>query len=201
MSNIEIETHPLRPFLPERAKLLMLGSFPPPQNKWKMQFYYPNYQNDMWRIMGLIFFQNKNYFLKVEEKTFDLNKIQEFLKTTGIAIGDTAYQVQRLQGNASDKFLNIVKPTDLKQVLQKLPECHHIMTTGDKATETLFLNFENQPNLEKPKIGHSTQVLFQDRLITLHRMPSSSRAYPLKLEQKAALYRTFFQEIGLYTDH
>ncbi|EPQ1350886.1 uracil-DNA glycosylase family protein, partial [Acinetobacter baumannii] len=52
---IEIETHPLQPFLPENARLLMLGSFPPPRNKWKMDFYYPNFQNDMWRIFGLIF--------------------------------------------------------------------------------------------------------------------------------------------------
>ena len=35
---IEIETHPLQPFLPENARLLMLGSFPPPRNKWKMDF-------------------------------------------------------------------------------------------------------------------------------------------------------------------
>ncbi|MEE1122607.1 MAG: hypothetical protein UHU06_03520, partial [Acinetobacter pseudolwoffii] len=55
----DIETHPLPPFLPPNAKLLMLGSFPPPATRWKMNFYYPNYQNDMWRIFGLIFFQNK----------------------------------------------------------------------------------------------------------------------------------------------
>ena len=51
----QIETHPLAPFLPVNAKLLMLGSFPPPKERWKMDFYYPNYQNDMWRIFGLIF--------------------------------------------------------------------------------------------------------------------------------------------------
>lgn len=38
---IEIETHPLEPFLPENARLLMLGSFPPPRNKWKMDFTIP----------------------------------------------------------------------------------------------------------------------------------------------------------------
>jgi len=47
----DIETHPLPPFLPPNAKLLMLGSFPPPATRWKMNFYYPNYQNDMWRIL------------------------------------------------------------------------------------------------------------------------------------------------------
>ena len=48
MQNIdfEIETHPLAPFLPKNGKLLMLGSFPPPKTRWKMDFYYPNYQND-----------------------------------------------------------------------------------------------------------------------------------------------------------
>ncbi|RDF48808.1 uracil-DNA glycosylase family protein, partial [Acinetobacter baumannii] len=32
---IEIETQPRQPCLPENARLLMLGSFPPPRNKWK----------------------------------------------------------------------------------------------------------------------------------------------------------------------
>ena len=34
----DIETHPLPPFLPPNAKLLMLGSFPPPATRWKMNF-------------------------------------------------------------------------------------------------------------------------------------------------------------------
>lgn len=39
---IEIEKHPLEPFLPPKAKLLMLGSFPPQRKRWSMDFYYPN---------------------------------------------------------------------------------------------------------------------------------------------------------------
>ena len=53
---IEIEKHPLEPFLPPKAKLLMLGSFPPQRKRWSMDFYYPNLNNDMWRIVGLLFF-------------------------------------------------------------------------------------------------------------------------------------------------
>jgi len=37
-----IERHPLRPFLPPNARLLMLGSFPPPRKRWCMDFFYPN---------------------------------------------------------------------------------------------------------------------------------------------------------------
>ena len=61
--DIEIENHPLEPFLPANARLLMLGSFPPQKKRWSMDFYYPNLNNDMWRIVGLLFFNNKDYFL------------------------------------------------------------------------------------------------------------------------------------------
>lgn len=86
----QIETHPFTPFLPENAKLLMLGSFPPSRERWKMEFYYPNFQNDMWRIFGLIFFENKNYFLDMDKKSFNETLICEFLVDKGIAIYESA---------------------------------------------------------------------------------------------------------------
>lgn len=195
MTESIIETHPLEPFLPKNAKLLMLGSFPPPKTRWKMDFYYPNYQNDMWRIFGLIFFQDKNYFLDLANKNFKEQKIRDFLSKKGIAIFDTAYQVIRLQGNASDKFLQIETPTNLKLLLDQMPECSNIMTTGDKATDTLMLSMPE--GTEKPQIGQAVHTIFDQRHLTLYRMPSSSRAYPLALDLKAAAYRNLFQQIGL----
>ncbi|EXB27289.1 uracil DNA glycosylase superfamily protein [Acinetobacter baumannii 1437282] len=195
MTDIEIETHPLQPFLPSNAKLLMLGSFPPPQSRWKMNFYYPNYQNDMWRIFGLIFFQDKNHFLDLPNKNFKQQLIRDFLTQIGVGIFDTAYQIKRLQGNASDKFLEIVTPTDLSKLLEQIPMCHTIMTTGDKATDTLMQHFPDQPI--KPLIGQSVQVKHLDRELNLYRLPSSSRAYPLALEKKAEVYQQFFKQIGL----
>ena len=194
MTEIAVETHPLSPFLPHNAKLLMLGSFPPPQSPWKMDFYYPNYQNDMWRIFGLIFFKDKDYFLDLPNKCFKEQQIRDFLTEIGIAIFDTAYQVKRLQGNASDKFLEIVTATDLSQLLGQIPMCHTIMTTGDKATDTLMQHFPEQIN--KPVIGQSVQVNYVNRELNLYRLPSSSRAYPLALDRKADAYKQFFQTIG-----
>lgn len=37
-----VEYHPLIPFLPENARVLFLGSFPPQQKRWCMDFYYIN---------------------------------------------------------------------------------------------------------------------------------------------------------------
>ena len=191
----KIETHPLAPFLPKNAKLLMLGSFPPPQSRWKMNFYYPNFQNDMWKIYGLIFFNDPFYFLDVEAKKFKEQSLRAFLEQIGVAIFDTAYQVRRLKDNASDKFLEIVTPTDLTQILEQIPNCCHVMTTGEKATETLIQLMPEETL--KPAIGQSIQVYFAGRDLNLHRMPSSSRAYPLALEKKAEFYRTLFKQVRL----
>lgn len=192
---MQVETHPLPPFLPKHATVLLLGSFPPQPHRWKMQFYYPNYQNDMWRIFGLIFFNQAEHFLNLEHKTFKEAEIRTFLQHRGIAIYDTAYQVVRLNDNAADKFLQIHTPTDIHALLQQIPYCQHIITTGDKATDTLLAAMPQ--GTAKPKIGQASQVQWHDRSLNLYRLPSSSRAYPLALSKKAAAYAAVFQDIGL----
>lgn len=186
------ETHPLEPFLPEHAQLLMLGSFPPKQERWSMEFFYPNWINDMWRIMGLIFYNDKRYFEISDEKRFDRDKIVDFCLSRGIALYDTARQVRRLRDNASDKFLEIVTPTNISQLLQQLPQCHTIVTTGEKATDTIC----HTMNLPRPTVGHYSEGVWDNRLIRLYRMPSSSRAYPMSLTDKATIYRTLFHDLG-----
>lgn len=190
-----IETHPLPPFLLPNAQVLMLGSFPPPQKRWNINFYYPNFNNDMWRILGLTFFQDKDYFIDIQNKKFKQDQIITFLKHTGIAISDTAEQVTRLKDNASDQFLQIEKMMDISTLLIQMPLCHAIITTGDKATETL-LSFASQ-EITKPKIGQSIPIQIGQRYLRLYRLPSSSRAYPLALDKKASFYQQAFRAIGL----
>ena len=86
----------------------------------------------------------------------------------GIGIFDTAYQIKRLQGNASDKFLEIVTPTDLSALLEQIPMCNTIMTTGDKATDTLMQHFPDQPI--KPMIGQSVKVGYDNRELSLYQV-------------------------------
>ena len=109
-----IERHPFEPFLPDCCRLLMLGSFPPGEKRWSMKFYYPNFTNDMWRIFGLCFYNDKMHFVDVEHKTFRLDLIIPFLREHGIGMYDTATAVIRLKNTASDKDLEVVEPTDLK---------------------------------------------------------------------------------------
>ena len=191
--DIEIENHPLEPFLPANARLLMLGSFPPQKKRWSMDFYYPNLNNDMWRIVGLLFFNNKDYFLNETRKAFCRERIISFLNDKGIALFDTASAIRRLQDNASDKFLEVVQPTDISRLLGQLPECKAIVTTGQKATDTLRAQFE----VEEPKVGDFSEFVFDGRPVRLYRMPSSSRASRLALDKKAAAYRTMYQDLQM----
>ena len=191
--DIEIENHPLEPFLPANARLLMLGSFPPQKKRWSMDFYYPNLNNDMWRIVGLLFFNNKDYFLNETRKAFCRERIISFLNDKGIALFDTASAIRRLQDTASDKVLEVVQPTDISRLLGQLPECKAIVTTGQNATDTLRAQFE----VEEPKVGDFSEFVFDGRPVRLYRMPSSSRAYPLALDKKAAAYRTMYQDLQM----
>lgn len=188
-----MERHPLRPFLPEGARILMLGSFPPPKKRWSMDFFYPNMQNDMWRIFGLIFFADREHFVDTLHKRFDQPRLEAFLREKGIALYDTACAVNRLQDNASDKFLEVVEHTDVDALLRNLPECHAIVTTGQKATDTLREHFL----VSEPRVGHSVSFELEGRPMRLYRMPSSSRAYPLKLEKKAEAYRSMLVAEGI----
>ena len=190
---MEIEKHPLKPFLPAKAKLFMLGSFPPQKKRWSMDFYYPNLNNDMWRIFGILFFDDKDYFLNETRKVFCRERIIDFLNEKGIALFDTASSIRRLQDNASDKFLEVVEATDVTALLRQLPECKAIVTTGQKATDTLRQQF----NVEEPKVGDYSEFIFEGRAMRLYRMPSSSRAYPLALDKKATAYRIMYQDLQI----
>lgn len=140
-SAAQTERHPLKPFLPERAGILFLGSFPPPRARWSMDFFYPNFINDFWRIMGLLFFGVREHFELSggeggkKRKGFDRERIVAFAQEHGFAFYDTAAAVRRLRGNASDAHLEIVAPTDVAALLARIPLCDRIVTTGGKATE------------------------------------------------------------------
>lgn len=211
-SQYPIERHPLQPFLPENARVLFLGSFPPQKKRWCMEFYYPNFINDHWRIEGEVFFGDKDRFVVEEEdpkgskstksKRFDREAIIAFCKEKGIAFYDTATAIRRLKDNASDEFLEVVEPTDIRALLSQLPHCEAIVTTGQKATDTLcrYFGIENGPHVgESIAIPNVRNRDGND--ILLYRLPSSSRAYPLAFDKKVAAYRTMFEAVGLTTPH
>ena len=151
---MEIETHPFEPWLPSNAKLLLLGTFPPAPKRWCMEWYYPNYTNDMWRIFGHIFFGDKQYFVDEEKKTYKLDGM-----------------------------------------LRSLPECKAVLAAGQLATKVFTEHYGI--DARKMKMGDYKEFCFENRTLRLYREPSSSRAYPMKVEKKAEYYERMFRDLGI----
>lgn len=192
---MDIETHPFEPFLPKNARLLMLGTFPPAPKRWCMEWYYPNFTNDMWRIIGICFFSDKEHFVDVEHKTYRLAELKAFLRDKGIAIFDTCLRIRRTTGTASDKDLEVVERADLDGMLHSLPKCRGVLAAGQLATRLFTEHYGI--DARKMKMGDHKDFSFEGRTISLYREPSSSRAYPMKVEKKAEYYREMFANLGL----
>ena len=186
----ELETHPFPPYIPEEARILIMGTFPPQPKRWAMNFYYPNRTNDFWFMMGLIFFGDKDALYDRDNKEFRLDKIKGLLDEKGIALNDTGFRIRRLAGNASDKFLEIVEPVNLQGLLDRVPLCHTLATTGEKAADVLA----SLTGTRAPAMGG---MVTSSSGLDIWRMPSTSRAYPLKLEKKAAYYEEMFRHAGI----
>ena len=191
-----IELRPFPPFLPPQATVLMMGSFPPAAEKRAMEFHYPNFQNDMWRVYGLVFFGDAMHFQRVGEKAFDAEKIKAFLTARGIGSCPGVRRAIRTHGNASDAYLKVVETVELPEILEKIPQCRRICTTGGKATEILLALLETEVKAKDFKTGMTITARCGDRDLLVTRLPSTSRAYPMKLEKKAEAYRKFFCEAG-----
>lgn len=190
MNHPTIEKHPFEPFLPNGAKVLIMGTFPPGEHRWSMNFYYPNPINDFWRICGLLFLDDKNALYDEERKCFMEEDCRRIAAEHHIALNDTGRVVRRLRGNASDKFLEILTPAPLYDLLNKIPGCHTVATTGEKAAGVIA----ELTGTRLPKMG---EMMESEDGLHIWRMPSTSRAYPMKMERKAGYYAELFRSAGI----
>ena len=158
-----------------------------------MDFFYPNRTNMMWEIFGEVFYGDSQRLVDAEHKTFRQADIEALLCDKGIAIYDTATAVRRLGGNASDKELEIVEKTDIPQLLTQIPCCHDLVCTGQKSFSVLTEDY----GVTMPEMGEYTTFCLGERSMRLWRMPSSSRAYPMPLVEKATYYRRMMETVGI----
>ena len=188
-----VERHPWEPFIPADAKVLVLGTFPPGRHRWSMEFYYPNRTNDFWFMMGLLFGGDRDALYDRAAGRFRLPQIKELLTRLGVAVFDTAVAVRRLRSNASDKFLEILEPLPLQKLLERMPRCRTIVTTGQKAASVISVLTDTPV----PAQGRSVTWHADGGDIAIWRMPSTSRAYPMPLQTKADAYAVMFRSLGM----
>lgn len=186
------ELHPLEPFLPVGARLLMLGSFPPQRVRWSMDFF-TRICRTICGVSSDWYFRGQGVFSDTRREAFRQGTDRAFLR--GERIGSLRYgrRDNPIENNASDNFLQVVREVDLAQLLAAVPTCRAIVTTGQKATDVIV----RLAGCAEPPVGESVEFAYADRTLRLYRMPSSSRAYPKPVEWKADYYRRMFAACGM----
>ena len=155
----------------------------------KNNYYFPEHTEDC----PMNFIANGDIARLKRLRRFDRERIEAFCRERGIALYDTAVEVIRLKDNASDASLQVVREVDLETLLARIPACRAVVTTGQKATDTL----RAITGCGEPAVGECVPMPFAGRDLTLWRMPSSSRAFPRPVEWKAEFYRKVFSENGI----
>jgi len=167
---IEFETHPHLPFVPQTLKKLIMGSFPgradtlitDPENNW----FYSAKRNQLWKILEIAL----NHPLP------DKKTKMEVLTEHGIGIADILLQIHRLKKTNADQDLQIICYNDqaIGKVLQKYPQVCICFTSRfvEKQFKSCFPGFTNTRLLPSP----------------------SPRYARLSLGQKAAIYKEILLE-------
>lgn len=164
-----IETHPLKPFVPNNSKYLLVGSFVSNNIKTNVDYdwYYCSKRNQFWQIIELVY--------EVKLPTTELK--QKLFQDLKLAVTDIIYQCERRDGNSLDNnLINIVFNIGvINSILEKnkIEIIYFSSRYVEKLFKKVFKNFEqNYENID---------------LITL---PSPSPRYAkLNLKQKIEKYR------------
>ncbi len=112
--------HPISPVWNERAKILILGSFPSVKSREQM-FFYGHPQNRFWRVLSAV--TNSPLPVTVDEK-------KSYLLTNGIALWDVVSSCDIV--GSSDSSIRNVTPNDLSAILEGA-DIRAIFTNGKTA--------------------------------------------------------------------
>jgi G:T/U-mismatch repair DNA glycosylase len=176
-------------------RTLILGSFPPHQKKRDYPFYYPNKQNNFWKILAAICSHELLYF-QGEKAVLERKAIMEKLQ---IGIENMGRSIKRKGESAKDTDIVISDFHDIISIIQSHKELCMIILSGYSAPNSTYRSFckylvdKNIPFTvpEKIKVGASFQILIDKRHITCVICHSTSTATRIKLEQLIIEFRSF----------
>ncbi|MGJ9459254.1 DNA-deoxyinosine glycosylase [Oceanobacillus sp. CF4.6] len=136
------------PVLPEKPKVLILGSMPGGMSLTKSE-YYGNPRNHFWAIMFELFH---------EQPTRDYEEKIKLIKRNGIALWDTigsCYRKGSLDASIRDEETN-----DIEGLLRGNPSIKLIACNGTKSYQTFTKNFpvEKRTNVNVVKMPSTSPI-------------------------------------------
>lgn len=184
--SIHIEIHPNWYHSIPTMKVLILGSFPPHQNKHDYSFYYPNKQNNFWKILATIHKTDLIYF-KGDEAVHERKRLMEQMQ---VGVQNLGKKIERIGLSARDTDIAIVEFQNILSIIRKHKELKRILISGYSAENSTFkafitylvLNTIKHTLPEKVKPGYSFSVFINDRTIVCTITNSTSTAARIKFE-------------------
>lgn len=110
----ETETHPFKPFIPDNAVTIIIGSFPGKEVTHKVitedEWFYGSKRNQFWKILSGVY----------ETDLPTKKEKQDLFKKHGIGIADIFLKIKRKDGNNTDSNLEVIEFNDkeIKSILK-----------------------------------------------------------------------------------
>lgn len=124
--------HPYRPFIPENATKLIVGTLPPPRfttgelKEGDVDFCYGSRDGMLWVILDKLF----DLGLKYENTAEAIEQRERFLIKRGIGICDMVESSRRDKIDASDLGMQHVEMRNMIQILRDHPKIEMLLFTG-----------------------------------------------------------------------
>ena len=120
------EIHPWNWYVPNGAKTVIIGTFPPTRRNWSFDFFYPNKNNYFWKLIARIA-DRPLLFLSGEEA---VNERKELLNRLKLGVSDMGQIIRRKTGNSLDQNLEIVAYMDIFKLLRENPSVRKLIFTS-----------------------------------------------------------------------
>lgn len=172
---------------------LILGSFPPHESKRDFPFYYPNKQNNFWKILALLHGVELNYF-SGDKAVYERQRIMLDLK---LGVQNMGKEIIRLGTSARDTDISITKYQDIVSIINHHPELQRIIIAGYSAESSAYYSFLNYaklyqlsvylPSSVKPKSQFTINI--NQRKVKCVIVNSTSTAARIKLSVLAEQFK------------
>ena len=120
------EIHPWKWYIPNGAKTVVIGTFPPTRRNWSFDFFYPNKNNYFWKIIARI--ANRPLLYSSGEEA--VNERIELLNHLKLGVSDMGHIIRRKAGNSLDQNLEIVEYMDIFKLLKENPSVRKLIFTS-----------------------------------------------------------------------
>jgi G:T/U-mismatch repair DNA glycosylase len=185
-------------YLPSQATKLIVGTFPTVPSKRDFEFFYPNKNNDFWRLLSAL--AGNGFELSSKETPEQaVTHRKAILDHLGLGITDIGHKILRRSSSSADSSIFPLEYTDFFQLLKKHPLVAKVFLTSkglkNNSVEGWLADyFSNNcatfPNFNQ-KINPRRAIFeFEGReveLITIHSPSRQTRS--VTYEAKLEMYR------------